>query len=56
MAYCKLKILFLTLRLQTAIAEAPVWGKRGGMQKRHFEKRLSALILDLLKFSQNFIQ
>ena len=32
--------------------EAPVRGLRAG--SRHNEKRLSALILDVLKFSQNF--
>lgn len=29
--------------------------KRGGMQRHNIEKRLSALILDHLEFSQNFI-
>lgn len=32
--------------------EAPVWGKRAA--SRHNEKRLSTLILDIQKFSQNF--
>ena len=33
--------------------EAPVEGTRAG--SRHNEKRLSALILDVQKFSQNFV-
>ena len=37
------------------LAEAPVWGKAERDVEKIHRKRLSALILDCWKFSQNFI-